>query len=130
MAKQTLLKLEHGDIEYNDDGETKVYTYKGKPFDQLTDDEKAEVRDDPTMKSFVGASVLLAEAIGKIFEEVKNVVVPIMNQVSEIVKKAEAEAEAAKKKAAKKKPAKKVKNNETKWSRTKAWIRAQEYNRA
>ena len=96
MAKQTLFKLEHGDLEFNDDGETKVYTYKGNPFDELTDDEKAEIRDDPTMQEFIKQFQLVAEVLAKVFEEIKKIVLPIFNQLSETIKAAEAEAEKAK----------------------------------
>lgn len=112
MAKQTLFKLEHGDIEFNDDGETKVYSYKGKPFDQLTEDEIAEVRNDPTMQALIKSFKLLAEAVSKIFEDIRKVVVPVFNEAFEKIQKAEAEAEKAKKKKAK--PAKKGKTDEAK----------------
>jgi len=101
MAKQTIFKLENGDIEFNDDGETKLYTYKGKPFDQLTEPELIEIRDDPQMKSFIGASILLAEALAKVFEEIKKTVAPIFNQIAQTIAAAEQEAAAEKAKAEK-----------------------------
>lgn len=115
MAKQTIFKLEHGDIEFNDDGETKVYTYKGKPFSELSENEIAEIRESPEMQEFVKTFALLADVIARIFEQVKAAILPVMNEAMAKIKAVEAEAEKAKKKKPAKKPAaKKVKSDEKK----------------
>lgn len=112
MAKQTLFELEHGKIEFNDDGETKVYTYNGKPFDELTEDQKAEIRDDPAMKQFVEQFKIIADALAKVFEQLKEIVVPVFNQISEMIRETEEQA-AAEKAAAEAEEAEKAKKAET-----------------
>ncbi len=108
MAKQVLFELENGKIEFNDDGETKVYTYKGKTFEDLTDQEIAEIRDDPQMQEFIKTFNLLAEALGKVFEEIKKTIAPVINQYLTMIKAAEQQAidEKAKAEKAKKDEAK------------------------
>lgn len=113
MAKKTLLELENGKIEYQDDGETKVYTYQDTPIDELTDQQRNEIRESEVMKEFILYVNGLMEKITLIFENVKNTIMPVFNQITEQIKQAEAEAEKAKK-AKKKKTAKKVKKDETK----------------
>ena len=113
MAKQTLFELENGKIEFNDDGETKSYTYKGKAFDQLTESEIAEIRDDPAMQEFIKTFHLLAEALGKVFEEIRKTIAPVINQYLTMIKAAEQKA-LDEKAAAEKAKAKKVKKDENK----------------
>ena len=113
MAKQTLFELENGKIEFNDDGETKVYTYKGKPFDQLTDSEIAEIRDSEEMQAFIKTFSVLADALAKVFEEIKKTIAPVINQYLTMIKATEQKA-LDEKAAAEKAKAKKVKKDENK----------------
>lgn len=98
MAKKTLLELENGLIEYSDDGETKTYTYQGTPIDELNDQQRTEIRESKVMKEFIQYVNGLIDKMALIFENVKTTIVPMFNQITEQIKKAEAEAAKAKKK--------------------------------
>lgn len=109
MAKQVLFETENGKIEFNDDGETKVYTYNGKPLDQLNESEITDIRDSKQMQEFIKTFQLLAEALSAVFDEIKKTIAPVINQYLTMIKAAEqaaadekAKAEAAAKKKAKK----------------------------
>jgi hypothetical protein len=114
MAKQVLFELENGKIEFNDDGETKVYTYKGKKFEDLTESDIAEIRDDPQMQEFIKTFQLLADALAKVFEEIKKTIAPVINQYLTMIKAAEQKALDEKAAAEKEAKAKKAKTDETK----------------
>lgn len=114
MAKQTLFELENGKIEFNDDGETKVYTYKGKPFDQLTESEITEIRDSEEMQAFIKTFSILADALAKVFEEIKKTIAPVINQYLTMIKAAEQKALDEKAAAEKEAKPKKVKTDENK----------------
>lgn len=114
MAKQVLFELENGKIEFNDDGETKVYTYKGKTFDQLTESEIAEVRDSPEMQQFIKTFSILAEALARVYEEIRKTIAPVLNQYLTMIKAAEQKALDEKAAAEKEAKAKKAKTDETK----------------
>lgn len=113
MAKQTLFELENGKIEFNDDGETKVYTYRGKEFEDLTESDIAEIRDDKQMQEFIKTFQLLADALAKVFEEIKKTIAPVINQYLTMIKAAEQKA-LDEKAAAEKAKAKKAKTDENK----------------
>lgn len=112
MAKRILLELEKGNIEFNDDGETQVYTYQDTPMNALSDEQKQEIRDSAMMQNFVMAINEVANQLAIAFENAAKVAVPILNKVAEQIQAAHAEMEKAK--AAKKKPAKKAKTDEAK----------------
>lgn len=114
MAKQTLFETENGKIEFNDDGETKVYTYNGKPIDQLTDAEYAEIRDSKQMQEFIKTFSILAEALSKVFEEIRKTIAPVLNQYLTMIKAAEQKALEEKAEAEKAAKAKKDKTDENK----------------
>lgn len=115
MAKKTLFELENGKIEYSDDGETKVYTYQDTPFEELSDQQRQEIANDPQMKDFIKYCNAIINEVAKVWLGLVESVMPTFNKVIEKIKEAEAEAEAEKaKKAKKKKPAKKVNTDENK----------------
>lgn len=133
MAKQVLFETENGKIEFNDDGETKVYTYNGKPLDQLNESEITDIRDSKQMQEFIKTFQLLAEALAVVFEEIKKTIAPVINQYLTMIKAAEQAAadEKAKAEAEAKKNAKKDGGgDENKWSQKAAWYSTQEYHRS
>lgn len=107
MAKKTLFELENGKIEYSHDGETEVYTYNGTPLDQLTEDQKAEIRESQSMKELVKQFNAIADTLTRVFNEAAKAVAPAFNHALKVIKEAEAEAEKAKKKSKAKKKGKK-----------------------
>lgn len=114
MAKKTLFELENGKIEYSDDGETKVYLYQDTPFEELTDQQRQEIANDPQMKDFIKYCNAIINEVAKVWLGLVENVMPTFNKVIEKIKETEAEAEKAKKaaEAKKKKKAKKEKSDE------------------
>lgn len=91
IVRTTLIELEHGNIERVSDGITEHFEYKGKPVDELSPEEWAEIRQSPRMQKFVEVVNQIMGIMVDVWKEVSKQVAVVANQLLEFQKKHEAE---------------------------------------
>lgn len=91
LIRTTFMELEFGKLEKVTDGITTHWEYDGTPFDQLTDKQKAEIRDSEQMKKVISVMSEVAQLVKSIWEKQAEAVIAIGNQLLEYQKKHEAE---------------------------------------
>lgn len=95
MERTVLFELEFGKIEKVSDGETTVYEYDGTPFADLSEKQIQEIKDSPELKKLFKVIEELITIFSGVFKEVAETIVPIVNDITNRITKANEEIAAA-----------------------------------
>lgn len=83
MVRTTLFKAEFASIDKVSDGITEHYEYDNTPFAELTDKQKQELVDSPSLKKLFKDVQELIDAFSKVIPVVVEAVAPAINTLAE-----------------------------------------------
>lgn len=101
LVRQTIIKLEFGDIEKVSDGITEHYEYDDTEIKDLTDKQWEEIRSSDIMKTYIKAFNQILDVVKDIWKTEKEAVELLANSIVDHTKQLEAELKRIEKQKAK-----------------------------
>lgn len=101
LVRQTIIKLEFGEIEKVSDGVTEHYEYDDTEIKDLTDKQWEEIRSSDVMKTFIRVTNEIFEIVKDIWKVEREQIANLANTIVDHSKQLEAEMKRIEKQKAK-----------------------------